>query len=493
MANSFQLGEKCEIKSSKRIFAKEYVERGIPFWRSKDVIDKALGEFSHHELFISNDRFNEINDKFGSPKKGDLLISSVGNRAGQPYLVRDEGDFYFKDGNILWLSNFDGMNPSFLAYWLKSSVGQKTLSSVMIGSAQKAITIDSLRKLLVDFPNEKYQAKAVELLEELDSKIELNRQTNQTLEQMAQALFKSWFVDFDPVFDNALASGMSVNDFPAVLQKKALLRQQQRQQEPSAGQEQQQSANGEPSADKKDEAKPLPEDIRQLFPSEFEQTHVPSIGISGWIPKGWSVESVSNAIRINPKTTLSKGTVAKFADMKAIPTSGYMVDEVIKKEFKGGAKFLANDVLLARITPCLQNGKTALVDFLSENEVGFGSTEFIVLRENGNVGYPFVACLAREDKFRSHCMQSMVGSSGRQRVQNACFDDYYLALPDKQELLEQFTEMTSANFSKMIANKLESQSLTKLRDTLLPKLISGELTLPADNSTIKAATEAHSS
>ncbi|MBQ4849835.1 restriction endonuclease subunit S [Pseudoalteromonas sp. MMG012] len=482
-------------------------------YKSKDFI-----EYSDNKVLkIKNVRFGTVNyedsafvsneiaqsTKLWETQEGDILISMTGSGPNAPQSLvgrvariwANEPKAYINQrvGRIK-LKEEGKVHSDFLFYLLSLPQSQDFLVSNSSGSANQANISGKIIEMLpcpeVTFEESESIAN---IARSLDEKIILNRQTNQTLEQMAQALFKSWFVDFDPVFDNALASGMAVNDFPEALQKKALLRQQQRQQAPSAGKEQQQSANGEPSADKKGEAKTLPEDIRQLFPSEFEQTDEPSIGINGWIPNGWHIEAVSKAIQVNPKTTLPKQTVAKFADMKAIPTSGYMVDEIIEKEYKGGAKFIAKDILFARITPCLQNGKTALVDFLSDNEVGFGSTEFIVLRQKDKVSYPFVACLAREGGFRSHCMQSMVGSSGRQRVQNACFDDYYLALPDKQELLEQFTEMTSANFSKMIANKLESQSLTKLRDTLLPKLISGELTLPVDNSTASAAIEAYPS
>ncbi|MDZ7922597.1 MAG: hypothetical protein U5M23_00760 [Marinagarivorans sp.] len=266
---------------------------------------------------------------------------------------------------------------------------------------------------------------------------------------MAQALFKSWFVDFDPVIDNALAAG---NAIPEELQDRAERRQLQLA---------------------KADHKPLPENIRKLFPSEFELTES-----LGWVPRGWVSTSIASAISVNPRVSLPKGKLAKFADMKALPTSGFAITEVIEKEFSGGAKFQQNDVLLARITPCLENGKTGLVDFLSENEAGFGSTEFIVLREKNPIKYPFIACLSRDDNFRKHCMQSMVGSSGRQRVQNACFDSYFIAIPECKEILNLFTSFTLPNFVKMTSCKNEIESLTNLRDTLLPKLISGELRIP---------------
>lgn len=324
---------------------------------------------------------------------------------------------------------------------------------------------------------------------------------------MAQALFKSWFVDFDPVFDNLLASVdfnlenletslpdelklkaqrrlAALNSLENVAQCKAslsALAHELQAQLPTkeATQAAVQILGKTAETPVKANLNANPNILAQHasthahFPNEFEHNEQ-----LGWIPKGWDIKAVSETIQINPRTSLSKGAIAKFADMKSIPTSGYMVDEIIEKAFSGGVKFKRNDILLARITPCLQNGKTAWVDFLKEDEVGFGSTEFIVLRENNKISFPFIACLAKDDSFRAHCMQSMVGSSGRQRVQNACFDSYYLALPKGDVLKDMFTELTKPNFKKMTNNKLESESLTKLRDTLLPKLISGELQIP---------------
>jgi len=333
-------------------------------------------------------------------------------------------------------------NTYFYYFYSKSSL--RYLDS---GSAQSQITINDLSKESITIPSLTEQKAIAHILGSLDDKIELNRQMNATLDAMAQALFKSWLVDFDPVIDNALAAG---NPIPDELEVKAAARQ----------------ALG-------DARKPLPEDIRSLFPNAFVFTEE-----MGWIPEGWEVLSVSEAITVNPSVQLKKGEVAPFIDMKALPTSGYAIDDVSRKAYAGGAKFKNKDVLLARITPCLENGKTGVVDFLKNGESGFGSTEFIILRGRNGLNMPFVACLARDDKFRTHCIQSMVGSSGRQRVQNACFDSFYLCLPKSEKIKEQFHDSTNGFFEKITTLKNETNSLTQLRDTLLPKLLSGELRIP---------------
>lgn len=194
----YKLGELADITSSKRIFLSDYVSSGIPFYRSKEIIQKSLGEDINDVLYISESKYVEIKQKYGSPLDGDLLLSAVGERAGIPYVVKDDGDFYFKDGNLIWFRNIDKkLNIVFLCYWLKSYEGNNTLRSIMIGSAQRALTIIGLKELFVSLPSIKVQQKIASILSSLDDKIELNRQTNKTLEAIAQALFKEWFVDFN--------------------------------------------------------------------------------------------------------------------------------------------------------------------------------------------------------------------------------------------------------------------------------------------------------
>lgn len=194
---TYKLGDLCQITSSKRIFAEEYVEYGVPFYRSKEIIQKALGQNITECLFILKSRFLEIKKQSGSPKSGDILLSSVGHRSGIPYLVKEEdGDFYFKDGNLIWFKVFDSrMSSSYLFNWLKSLVGQNLLNSIMIGSAQKALTIVGLSGLDIKLPPYPTQTRIASILSTLDDKIELSRQTNQTLEAIAQAIYKEWFVN----------------------------------------------------------------------------------------------------------------------------------------------------------------------------------------------------------------------------------------------------------------------------------------------------------
>jgi type I restriction enzyme S subunit len=197
---TYKLGEVAEICSSKRIFRSDYVDEGVLFYRSKEIIEKANGISNNNDrLYISPKKFNEIKKRFGVPKKGDLLISAVGNRSGIPYVVKDEEEFYFKDGNLIWFKNIKKeLNTSYIYHWIRSFIGQDTLQSIMIGSAQKALTIEGLRNLNLTLPPPEVQRRIASILGALDDKIELNLEMNKTLEEMAMALYKHWFVDFGP-------------------------------------------------------------------------------------------------------------------------------------------------------------------------------------------------------------------------------------------------------------------------------------------------------
>ena len=186
------LGEAVEIGSSKRIFFSEYVSEGIPFYRSKEIIEKQKGNNISSELFITEKKFNEIDNQFGSPKKDDLLLTSVGT-LGVPYLVKENEKFYFKDGNLTWFKQYKNLNPVYLYNWILSPIGKERINSITIGSTQSALTISGLRTLKIYLPPLPEQQSIAAILTSFDDKIELLQAQNKTLEELAQTLFKEWF------------------------------------------------------------------------------------------------------------------------------------------------------------------------------------------------------------------------------------------------------------------------------------------------------------
>ena len=184
--------------------------------------------------------------------------------------------------------------------------------------------------------------------------------------------------------------------------------------------------------------------------------------------------NVSDYAFLNPKRALAKNQMARSIDMSRLSTSRAFPSGWEMKPFAGGMRFTNGDTLLARITPCLENGKTAFIDFLNDGEVAFGSTEYIVLAPKNDTPPEMLYCLARNPAFIDYAVKNMNGSSGRQRVSAETVGQYRLPLFDKHSLVL-FKEVVSPMFLKMRYNSLENMRLAELRDELLPKLMSGEI------------------
>lgn len=144
------------------------------------------------------------------------------------------------------------------------------------------------------------------------------------------------------------------------------------------------------------------------------------------------------------------------------------------KPYNGGMRFTNGDNILARITPCLENGKTAFIDFLDKDEAAFGSTEYIVLAPRNGVPPELLYCLVHYPAFVGYAVKNMNGSSGRQRDSAETIGQFQLPKLDEQNLAI-FREAVTPMFLKMRYNSFENTRLTELRDTLLPKLMSGEI------------------
>ena len=309
--------------------------------------------------------------------------------------------------------------PLFVFYNL--SMRKEEIRATAGGSAQPILNKSAFGKLDILLPTPPEQRTIVHVLGTLDDKIELNRRMNETLEAMARALFKSWFVDFDPV--RAKMEGRDTG---------------------------------------------LPEHIADLFPDRLVDSEM------GEIPEGWTVEPLRELTEVNPTRSLRRGQVAPYLPMANMPTRGHMPDSVAVRRFGSGMRFTNGDTLVARITPCLENGKTAYVDFLRDNEVGWGSTEYIVLKPKPPLPDQFAYCLARSAKFREFAIQNMSGTSGRQRVPVAALKGFLMVAPPVQ-LAEQFGDAARLLFERASRAGRESRTLAVSRDTLLPKLISGEI------------------
>ncbi len=361
-------------------------------------------------------------------KFGDLLFSW----SGQPETSIDA--FWWR-GSEGWLNQHvfrvtprAGIGQTFFFYLLRY------LKPNFVGIARNKqttglghVTKRDLENIEAAYPQAPEQRAIAHILGTLDDKIELNRRMNETLEAMARALFKAWFVDFDPVRAKMEGRWQRGESLPG-----------------------------------------LPAHLYDLFPDRLVESEL------GEIPEGWETASLPEVVDVNPPRPLRKGVAAPYLDMANMPTHGHSAEDVVDRAFGSGMRFINGDTLVARITPCLENGKTAFVDFLKDGQVGWGSTEYIVLRPKSPLPEEYAYCLARSAEFREFAIQSMTGTSGRQRVPAESLAHFRVAVPPKP-IAVAFGRAVKSRLARAGAAVRESSTIASLRDMLLPKLISGEI------------------
>jgi len=386
------LGELVDIGSSKRIFYKEYVAEGIPFYRSKEVIEKHNRHAVSTELQISNERYNEIKEKFGVPIEGDMLLTSVGT-LGIPYIVQKDEIFYFKDGNLTWFRNFNtNFLNQFLYYWIISPIGKSELDMVSIGSTQSALTIKGLKSITINSPPLPEQKAIASVLSSLDDKIDLLHRQNKTLEAMAETLFRQWFVE-------EADEGWEANSLLEIIQL---------------------IGGGTP---KTAISEYWNGDIPWLSGGDIASNHKSFINCS--LKSITEVGLNNSSAKLLPKyaTVISaRGTVGKYcllAQPMAFSQSNY------------------------GILPKPKISKCFFLTYLLVNHV---------VEE----------------------LQSSAHGSVFDTITTTTFKEIKVHLPTEIEILR-FEQSVSPYFKKMFLNKSQIRTLEKFRDTLLPKLMGGEV------------------
>ena len=196
----------------------------------------------------------------------------------------------------------------------------------------------------------------------------------------------------------------------------------------------------------------------------------------GDIPQGWEVKRLPECVDVNPRVVVPRNGKKPFVPMGCLANDSMLITDIELRDGNSGAKFQNGDTLFARITPCLENGKTGFVQFLLDAKaVARGSTEFIVLRSR-TLTPEFVYLLARSDEFRNLAIKSMTGASGRQRVQERCFDDFKITHPP-HALLNRFSGIVEPSFRLIQELYLQTHNLRRTRNLLLPRLLSGQVAL----------------
>jgi len=393
---------------------------GIPSIRTTNIRNGRLDLESANR--VSEETYQEWTARM-EPREGDLILAREAP-VGEVGIVPASTRVCLGQRTVLVRPDREKAVPRYLLYLLLTPQIQHELSARSEGSTTPHLNVADIREFkLPELPGLRDQERIAHILGTLDDKIELNRRMNCTLEAIARAIFKSWFVDFDPVHDKA---------------------------------EGRQPVGMDP-------------ETATLFPSSFQESPL------GKIPRGWEVRPFSEIVEINPRRTIKKGEVTPYVDMASLPSSGSQLEAVPdSREYKSGSRFRNGDVLFARITPCLENGKTVLVDFLKAGGIGAGSTEFFIFGPR-LAGTYFAYCASRWTVLREHAIASMTGTSGRQRAQKEAFEHFEMAVPDPS-LLKAFEVRVEPLFALQVTASLESRNLSLARDSLLPRLLSGKLT-----------------
>jgi type I restriction enzyme S subunit len=458
MVNNFsryKLSDICSV--IKRGIAPKYTEdKGVSVINQRCIRD--------YNVTLDNARLNDLSKKKIPDdrvlKCYDILINSTGvGTLGRVAQIREVKATLTVDSHVTIVRlNKPEIDPRFFGWVLKykqpifealgeGSTGQTELSRHLVGDVE------------IDVPSDKsVQIKIADILDSYEDKLKLNEQTNRTLEKMAQVLFKSWFVDFDPVIDNALAAGINVSDFPDALQQKAEQRKQ---------------------AQQLPDFKPLSDDIRSLFPSKFEQSEELSIGINSWIPKGWDIVELADIT-----TELRRGISPKYLEEGGI--------QVINQ--KCIRNHQVNFSLCRRNNPEIRKvaGRELLLGDLLVNSTGVGTLGRMA--QVNNLPEPTVVdshvTVVRPDiaKCPAHTFGQLMlsnerrvealgeGSTGQTELSRKILSEQKVIFPPIA-ITSRIEETFKSYAEKQVSNSIQITTLENLRDTLLPKLMSGEITI----------------
>ncbi|AUU13461.1 restriction endonuclease subunit S [Proteus mirabilis] len=383
-----------------------------------------------------------------------VVIGRSGNSMG--VVSYSDSDFWPLN-TCLYVTDFKGNDEKYIYYMLQQIDFDKFNS----GSAQKSLNRNAVYPYNVMATIDIEEQKSIgKILANFEDKITLNRQINQTLEQMAQTLFKSWFVDFDPVVDNALDAGFFEQDlgFSDELLHRVEIRKAVRE-----------SGN----------FKPLSEDIRRLFPDSFEECAESALGLGGWVPKRWQISTVDDELTVKGGSTPSTAN-PEFWERGNIhwtspkDLSGSQEKIMLDTERK------ITELGLRKITSGLLPINTVLMS--SRAPIGYLAMAKIPVAINqGYIAITTTKRLSQEyvlywlDSSMDE-IKGIAGGTTFAEISKKTFKSISMIIPDSQ-VIEKYTVIIKSYLNKATLNAKERGGLEKLRDTLLPKLISGELSL----------------
>lgn len=445
---------------------KHYVEDiGVPVIRGVNLSNDIFWDDDF--VFVSEEKGQELYRNLAFP--GDLVFTQRGT-LGQVALIPEHSKFpnYVVSQSQMKLTvNKDVAHPYYVYLYFRSKDAKEHIERNAIVGGVPHINLGILKALELPLPPLSEQHEIVRIVSSIDDKITLNTQTNQTLEQMAQALFKSWFVDFDPVIDNALDSGFFEREFagediPEPLAQRVAIRQALRE---ATAADTDASAIGR-----------LPPETRALFPDRFEKH--PELG---WIPKGWEAGCLADVASY----TSNRIATAELSLSNYVSTENMLVEKKGITEAAGlptvstVPAYTTGNVLISNIRPYFKKIWMASGDGGHSNDVlGF------VAKDTNTEGYLFN--LLYQDALFDFMMTTSKGSK-MPRGDKKAIMGWPIIIPPC-DLRKYFSEQVGDFYVLSSERVEENKALSQLRDTLLPKLLSGEM--PLDSFEIRMETTA---
>ncbi len=400
-------------------------------------------------------------------KAGDLLFarqSLVLSGAGKcSIFLGDDETTIFESHLIRVRPDAKQVLPEYLYYYFDSPIGRSEIWSITEqGAGQAGIRGSDLETVLVRLPSLAKQEKIVSILQAIDNKIALNRQINTTLESMAQALFKSWFVDFDPVIDNALAAG---NEIPDELAARAARRETLRQQTNKTANETSNKTLGATDAVSSEQALPdtglsdqrLPSEIQQLFPDRFVFTED-----MGWVPEGWE------AVRFSQLVDAKQGKYLAKTEMMESQNDAFQYPVWGGNGILGYSQKKSYD---APITLMTCRGSNCGLIKTTQSSSWISNNSFACKSRYGSEYFLYLY-------FISEDFSDCVSGSAQPQITYTALKNKLMKYPISTEICNVFSELVAVYREKQFLNDRQNELLTNLRDSLLPKLLSGQITIP---------------
>lgn len=416
---------------------------------SKNIVGGTLDLSKSYR--ISEDDFNEVNRR-SKVDVNDVLLSMIGT-VGEACLVENEPDFAIK--NVGLLKNDDPLKARWLYFYLRSPQAQSLIKERLRGTTQQYLPLGEIRKFPIIFPQSRVVLQGVvDVLGRLNDKIQLNHQINQTLEQMAQAIFKSWFVDFEPVKAKIAALDAGGTEEDALLAAMQVISGKDADQLT-----QMQAEQPERYAELRATAK--------LFPSAMQDSEL------GDIPEGWACLALDTVAKYQNGLALQKFRpendheylpVVKIAQLK----KGY-ADGIEK-----ASPNIKPDCIIGDGDVVFSWSGSLMVDTWCGGKAALNQHLFKVTSKSYPKWLYYYFTKHHLDEFQRIAAAKAVtmGHIKREHLKAA------LCAVPCEELIKVGTMVIGSLIDKQIEGRLESKNLAQLRDTLLPKLLSGELVLP---------------